>query len=844
MLILNLPEEDSSAPMGTNGTPTSWSDWVNNYGGDGVNDNPDFAGNWRLGKYELSVTSPAIDAGTDVTYILNKFSYLPGIDITTDIEGNPRNDGHWDIGAYEFTNGGGSNSPPNQPSNPNPINGATGRPVNLTMTWTCTDPDGDPLTYDVYFGISSNPPIASTNRTSASFTPGQLNNNTTYYWKIVAKDNQGHSTTGPIWNFTTQTAVVNNPPNQPSNPSPVNGATGRPVNLTMTWACTDPDGDPLTYDVYFGISSNPPIASTNRTSASFTPAQLNYNTTYYWKIVAKDNQGHSTSGPVWNFSTQTVVVNNPPNQPSNPNPVNGTTGRPINLTMTWICTDPDGDPLTYDVYFGISSNPPIASTNRTSASFTPAQLNYNTTYYWKIVAKDNQGHSTSGPVWNFSTQTVVVNNPPNQPSNPNPVNGTTGRPINLTMTWICTDPDGDPLTYDVYFGTNSTPPIASTNRTSASFTPAQLNYNTTYYWKIVAKDNQGHSTSGPVWNFTTIYMDIIPPEVTNITVTSARNVTVNFSERLKPANAKNKNNYFISNNVIINSVSLLPDSSSVLIKTSIQQRNREYSITMTNIADKSGNYTDPNPNVVSYFLPRRGPGYMIIIPVNKVIANNFDLNFIPEKTIDGKGMESLDSRWQSSTIMPDTLIFDFGNESSLDSLRISFYEWQSNRIYKYSINCSVDSIKWHSVIKNVWSEENEWTEIEFDSTSARYVELILQESNENNMASIWEIEFYGPDKFYKMNNGIESPSSFMLSQNYPNPFNPSTSFKYSIAKQSKVLIRIYDIIGNEIETLVNEEKAVGTYELIWDASNLPSGVYLYQLTAGDFIQTKKMILMK
>jgi flagellar hook assembly protein FlgD len=84
----------------------------------------------------------------------------------------------------------------------------------------------------------------------------------------------------------------------------------------------------------------------------------------------------------------------------------------------------------------------------------------------------------------------------------------------------------------------------------------------------------------------------------------------------------------------------------------------------------------------------------------------------------------------------------------------------------------------------------------------------------------------------------------MLSQNYPNPFNPSTTFTYSIAKQSKVLIRIYDIIGNEIVTLVNEEKPVGTYDLTWDASNLPSGVYLYQLTAGDFIQTKKMILMK
>jgi hypothetical protein len=536
--------------------------------------------------------------------------------------------------------------------------------------------------------------------------------------------------------------------------------------------------------------------------------------------------------------------NNPPNPPSTPNPINGATAQPVNLTMTWTCTDPDGNPLTYDVYFGTNSIPPIASSNQSNVSFTPGQLNNNTTYYWKIVAKDDQGATTSGPVWNFTTQTAVVNNPPNPPSNPNPANGSTNQPVNLTLNWTCTDPDGDPLTYDIYLGNNNNPPLIAPNQSNNIFNLGALNYNTTYYWKIVAKDNQGHSTSGTVWDFKTIYLDTTPPEVTNITVTSAKNVTVNFSERLEPTNAKNKNNYLISNNVIINSVSLLPDSSSVLIKTSTQQRNRNYSITMTNISDLSGNYTNPNPNIVFYFLPRRGPGYMIIIPVNRVIANNFYQNFLPEKTVDGKGMESPDSRWQSSSIMPDTLIFDFGKESSLDSLRISFYEWQSNRIYKYSVNCSVDSIKWHPIIKNVWSEENEWTEIEFDSTSARYIELILQESNENTMASIWEIEFYGPDRFYKMNNETESPTSFMISQNYPNPFNPSTTFSYSIAKQSKVLIRIYDIIGNEIETLVNEEKPVGTYELTWNASNLPSGVYFYQLQAGDFIETKKMIFMK
>jgi hypothetical protein len=83
-----------------------------------------------------------------------------------------------------------------------------------------------------------------------------------------------------------------------------------------------------------------------------------------------------------------------------------------------------------------------------------------------------------------------------------------------------------------------------------------------------------------------------------------------------------------------------------------------------------------------------------------------------------------------------------------------------------------------------------------------------------------------------------------MEQNYPNPFNPSTKIKYSVPQSSNVVIKIFDVLGNEIETLVNEEKSTGTYELTWYATNLPSGVYFYQLNAGSFVETKKMLLLK
>ena len=85
---------------------------------------------------------------------------------------------------------------------------------------------------------------------------------------------------------------------------------------------------------------------------------------------------------------------------------------------------------------------------------------------------------------------------------------------------------------------------------------------------------------------------------------------------------------------------------------------------------------------------------------------------------------------------------------------------------------------------------------------------------------------------------------YFLLQNYPNPFNPSTKIKYSIPQASNVVIKVFDILGKEIETLLNEEKQIGTYEITWYSENLPSGVYFYRLKAGDFVETKKMVLMK
>ena len=90
----------------------------------------------------------------------------------------------------------------------------------------------------------------------------------------------------------------------------------------------------------------------------------------------------------------------------------------------------------------------------------------------------------------------------------------------------------------------------------------------------------------------------------------------------------------------------------------------------------------------------------------------------------------------------------------------------------------------------------------------------------------------------------EIPEKYSLQQNYPNPFNPTTNIKFDIHKQGIATLKVFDLLGKEMETLVDEQLSVGTYEVTFNASSLPSGIYFYVLKTGDFVESKKMILVK
>jgi hypothetical protein len=135
--------------------------------------------------------------------------------------------------------------------------------------------------------------------------------------------------------------------------------------------------------------------------------------------------------------------------------------------------------------------------------------------------------------------------------------------------------------------------------------------------------------------------------------------------------------------------------------------------------------------------------------------------------------------------------------------------------------------------KGTTTEINDYTYIDKTVDAGMYSYRLMQKDYDGTFAYSQEVEVE-----------INLPLEYSLDQNYPNPFNPTTTIRYSIPEDNFVSIKLYDILGNEVLTLVNEQRQAGRYEMLFNASNIASGVYYYQINSGSFTQTRKLMLMK
>lgn len=324
---------------------------------------------------------------------------------------------------------------------PSPANGAIDIDINTDLSWTAGN---GAVSHNVYFG-TVNPPAARGNQTATTFEPGSLVASVQYYWRID-EVRSGDVLTGKLWSFTALAL-----PAQATATSPSNSAIDISLTADLNWTA---GARAASHNVYFG-TANPPPFIRNQTAVTYDTGTLNHSTAYYWRINEANTSG-TTTGTVWSFVTITAKAGNPV-------PANSAVEVPIETDLVW--TSGYGA-TSHDVYFG-TANPPAFIKNQTANIYTPGSgaladwsdienmanwwlnstcsagngwcngadvdklgsvnladfamlaqdwltigggenLEFNTTYYWRIDERGSGDAVTTGNLWSFKTEVYTL----------------------------------------------------------------------------------------------------------------------------------------------------------------------------------------------------------------------------------------------------------------------------------------------------------------------------------------------------------------------------------------------------------------------------------------------------
>ena len=156
----------------------------------------------------------------------------------------------------------------------------------------------------------------------------------------------------------------------------------------------------------------------------------------------------------------------------------------------------------------------------------------------------------------------------------------------------------------------------------------------------------------------------------------------------------------------------------------------------------------------------------------------------------------------------------------------------------FEIQRSIDKTNWKAI------EFKEGKGTTSESQQYSYTDQLIDLQAAKLYYRLKQLDFDGSFKYSDVIEVEIIPSVFSLSQNYPNPFNPTTKISYQLPSNNFVTLKVYDVLGNEVAALVNEQQPAGKYEVQFDASGLGSGIYFYKLNAGSLVETRKMVLMK
>lgn len=358
---------------------------------------------------------------------------------------------------------------PTAPATPVPYDGAAKVWIQPTLMWESEKA----ASFDIFISERPDQLEFVANVSEPKYDLQNLKLGTTYYWKVIAKNAYGE-TEGPVWIFTTGDV-----PTKPMLKEP----TGEKVWIQPTFRWESEDANE--YELYLGQEYDSLELVATTTDAEYTiPYDLPMDTTFFWKVVAKNDFGENVSD-VEMFKTGKAPIFIGVVQPLDGE--EDVWKSPI-LEWEFECAD------KYDVYLGTSSEElDLIAQDATPNTLELKDLELGKTYYWKVVGKNRFGE-TESPVWKFT-----VGNVPAVPFNPEPTDGALDQFNNLVLRWESSKADS----YDLYIGfAEDKLELYQADIKESAVELYDLLFGTTYYWKVVAKNRFGN-TEGPIWKFTT-----------------------------------------------------------------------------------------------------------------------------------------------------------------------------------------------------------------------------------------------------------------------------------------------------------------------------------------------------
>ncbi len=663
-----------------------------------------------------------------------------------------------------------------------PANNATGVELSPTFVWNSAQ---GAVTYQ--FQLSGQLDFASTieDQMLADTTAGvsgDLDFETNYYWRVRGIGAVDTSDWSPVFTFTT----TFDKPQAPMLVSPTDAEQEVDVVNTFVWNSVE-NADSYTIELSTDNLFSALFYDNTITDTVQSVSGLEFQQTYYWRVKAANAAGESDYSSVFSFTVKAEDAS----VPGLLSPANNATG--VELSPTFVWNSAQG---AVNYQFQLSGQLDFDSTieDQTLADTTAgvsSDLDFETNYYWRVRGIGAADTSDWSPVFAFITTADL----PDTPILISPENNATDQETDITFIWE-----------EISEATSYTIQISEEELFSSLFYDSTLTdttillenfaFNGTYYWRVKANNSSGEGNFSSHFTFTIKNETNTAPEIVN----ALGSITLNED---------------FGTQFVINLDSVFTDDNSDLIFDIVSSSDNiagsisNDSLFVSSVQDSSGanqvvvKATDEEGLSVNDTLG------VTILPVNDlpVFSNMPDTLSFTTK-VNGiinflNKAEDLETPFNelsfSAKVSPEDLSVVLDTDNSL--LTVSSDGFTGEGILTFTV---IDA--------------------EEDSTSINIIlNVTMGTSNENE---------------------YETPVEYSLSQNYPNPFNPSSTIKYGIPEAAVVKLEVYNLLGQKVKTLVDERQSAGFHTVSFDATDLSSGMYIYRIEAGSFVQIKKMTLIK